>query len=462
MPRFITLSLLGLSFLLARSAFASCHPQGTIEERLDCLSGVVYKELTLADDPKIPAGYRRFEVLIEQPVDHFNPLRGIFYQRLALLHKNVAEPMILQTSGYKIFSVALSMLAKAFEANQIQIEHRFFDQSTPADMDWSKLNIVQSAYDFHRITQTFRKVYAAKWVNTGASKGGMTSTYHRRYFPDDLDGTVADVAPLSFAQEDYRYVPFVEQAGGKAYEACRQKLKDVQVALLKRRNELMPLISGNFLYLGGKSVAYEHAAIELSYAFWQYQNPTDSKVGCDHVPAPDSRAREMLDWVMAVNPVTDYGDENVFSFMPYYYQAATQLGGPAAGLSHLNAYRKHPYSLLQYTPKVGIHYTNQRMRDVLSWATNQASQIIFVYGEFDPWSAGAYPRKSRGKDYHWYQVPGGNHSSKIFKLPAKERDEALAIVGNWLGKAPKVPTSRRSEPSLDEIELSALRHSRLP
>jgi hypothetical protein len=41
-----------------------------------------------------------------------------------------------------------------------------------------------------------------KWVNTGASKGGMTSVYHRRFFPNDLDANVAYVAPLSYSQED--------------------------------------------------------------------------------------------------------------------------------------------------------------------------------------------------------------------------------------------------------------------
>jgi hypothetical protein len=298
-------------------AFAECDTQGEITKALDCLTGIAYREVLPSEDPKIPAGYRRFEIGISQAVDHQKAQFGKFTQRLALLHKDSAEPMVLQTSGYQIFGVALSELAKAFGANQLQVEHRFFDQSVPALQDWSKLDIVQSAFDFHRIAQEFKKIYRQRWVNTGASKGGMTSVFHHRYFPADLDGTVADVAPLSFATADARYVKFVEEAGGVPYRECRDKLSALQIAMLKRRAELLPLITGSFVYLGGKGVSFEHAVIELSFAFWQYQNPEDEKVGCKKVPDPQAPAAEIAAYLEEVNSMSSYADTAVFSFMPY-------------------------------------------------------------------------------------------------------------------------------------------------
>ncbi len=456
--------LLVLGLVLVNSlAFAACD-NPDLEKALLCLKRVKkVKEIFPKDDPKIPAGYRRMEIGFEQPVDHFNPKLGTFVQKLALLHKDNAEPMVLQTSGYQIFTVALTELARVYGANQLQVEHRFFDQSIPADQDWSKMNIVQAAYDFHRITEAFKEIYQKRWVNTGASKGGMTSVFHRRFFPNDLDGTVSDVAPLSFSNDDARYIQFVEEAGGAKYKSCREQLKALQIGMLKRRDELMAGIGGSFVYLGGKSVSYEHAVIELPFAFWQYKDPEDPKFGCKNVPAPDARSEDILSYLEEVNSISSYADAGVFSFMPYYFQAATQLGSPAAGLKHLNGLRKHPYRIDQYTPHTAHYgYSNAWMRDVKAWVQSQADHILFVYGEFDPWSAGAYPKVAAKKDMHWFEVPAGNHSSKIFKLPAAEKEKALAIVSVWMGKKNSLRHMPAGEASLDELELQFKRGGRLP
>ena len=104
------------------------------------------------------------------------------------------EPMVLQTSGYMIYRIAETAISRMFRTNQLQIEHRFFEGSTPDGSDWTYLDIKQSADDFHRITTDFKKIYKKRWVNTGASKGGMTSSYHRFFYPDDVHVAIAKLA----------------------------------------------------------------------------------------------------------------------------------------------------------------------------------------------------------------------------------------------------------------------------
>ena len=41
----------------------------------------------------------------------------------------------------------------------------------------------------------------------------MTSVYHRRFYPDDVDATVAYVAPISFGAPDDRYIDFLANVG---------------------------------------------------------------------------------------------------------------------------------------------------------------------------------------------------------------------------------------------------------
>lgn len=442
---------------IASPSFATCEPKTDVLEAIRCLPGVTAQEVSSQ-----VGGYRQFEIQFDQPADHQNVDGEHFKQRLVLLHKSFDEPMVLQTSGYSIFKVGRAAITQAFGTNQIQVEHRFFSDSVPKSHDWAKLTIAQSAADFHAVTEAFKQLYRHRWVNTGASKGGMTSVYHRHFYPQDLDGTVADVAPLSLAVDDERYINFVEQAGGDKYGECRAKLEALQMSLLRRRDDLLPRIRGTFTVLGGKSVSFEHAVIEMPFAFWQYQDPTDSVVGCDEVPSPDASLTDQLDFFLAANDVAGYSDDSFTDFAPYYFQAGTQLGSPAAKLSHLGGLRKHDYMMSQYMPKdVKYSYSNTAMLEVRDWVVKEASGIVFVYGEFDPWTAGAFPQVE-ARDVYQYIVPGGNHGSNLFALPSAEKKAALKTLAGWLDKQPVSVSFDSREPALDVLELKARQHLRLP
>jgi hypothetical protein len=289
----------------------------------------------------------------------------------------------------------------------------------------------------------------------------MTSTYHRRYFPDDLDGTVADVAPLSFSMDDERYVTFVDQVGGEELAACRAKLAAFQQTLLDRRDIFMSRVEGEFSRLGSASVAYEHAVIETPFAFWQYGNPADPDHGCDRVPSAEATDDEVWEFAAAVNGISGYSDEAFTTFGSYYFQAGTQLGGPGARLDHLNG-RQHEYSLGQYMPPgVRYQYSNAAMRDVERWVRTEATGIMFVYGELDPWTAAAYPQ-GENSDMHWYMAPGANHGAKFHLLADEDRSAALATLAIWFDRQPVVDETEAGAPTLDDLELAAKSQLRLP
>jgi hypothetical protein len=123
-------------------------------------------------------------------------------------------------------------------ANQLLVEHRFFGPSTPQPATWEHLSVEQAAADHHRIVEAFKPLYSGRWVSTGASKGGMTSLYHRALYPEDVDATVAYVAPNSYGPEDPRYIQFLDRVGDAD---CRAKLDALQRDVLGRREELVPL-----------------------------------------------------------------------------------------------------------------------------------------------------------------------------------------------------------------------------
>jgi len=427
-----------------------CELTADVAETLKrCIPGIqVAPAVPNTPDP----GRTYLDIRFPQATDHGSPAAGAFSQRLVLAHRGYDEPLVLQTSGYSIFRIAPAMLTRAFDSNQLQVEHRFFENSSPSPKDWSKLEIRQAAADFHAITVAFKRVYRKNWVGTGASKGGMTSIYHRRFYPADLDGTVADVAPLSFSTADDRYVRFVEEVGGAKFAACRAAMEALQAYLLRRREHFQSTLTGTFTLLGGKDLAFEHAVLEFPFFFWQYHQPNDDATGCHRIPGENSPDKDVLEFLAKINPLDEnYGDAGMLRFLPYYFQAATELGSPALKRPHLEGLLKHPFSIDQYAPKgVEYEYSNTAMLDVAAWVERHGRGMMLIYGEYDPWTAGAFP-KACGDDCLWATVTEGNHRANLFQLPLAEKSKALARVSRWLGKAP-IPPPNAQEQSLEDTE----------
>src|SRR5690606_14093372 len=96
----------------------------------------------------------------------------------------------------------------------------------------------------------------------------------------------------------------------------------------------------------------------------------------------------------------------------YIYQAQTELGSPDINFSYIASQLEHPYTMEQYLPPgVTTSYTPAAMLDIKEWVKKNADRIMFVYGEFDPYTAGAFRKINNkpGTDNHWYLIRGGNH-----------------------------------------------------
>ena len=66
----------------------------------------------------------------------------------------------------------------------------------PGPTDWQYLNVEQAAEDHHLIVSHFKKIYPGEWISYGVSKNGMTALFHKRFYPEDVQATIAMVAPV--------------------------------------------------------------------------------------------------------------------------------------------------------------------------------------------------------------------------------------------------------------------------
>lgn len=401
--------------------------QPDILEQLQAIAGMdVHEEASDYD------GYRLFAGTFRQLVDHHNPNGQTFEQNIRILHYDATSPMVLANTGYMLFGDYLTEPAVLVHANQITVEQRYFEPSRPDPADWQFLNIEQAAADHHALVEVLKPLYQAAWLSTGASKGGMTSVYHRRFYPSDVDGTIAYVAPNSYSPLDERYVDFLDQVGSAT---CRDALEAFQVDALSRRGALVSFIQqsgGNYSYWD-EDAALDFAVENLRFLIWQYADQS----ACANIPGPGAVDAEVYSYLAAYSPPGGVVDESILEFEPYYYQAATELGAPATDESYLAGLLTIPLGLgpdafVLPGPTKDTTYHPGRMVDIQSWLSSEAGQMLFIYGQNDPWSATAFDPTGAFDSYRLW-VPNGNHGSMIVDLGGSDEAIATDAVARWAG-----------------------------
>ncbi|MET9884953.1 S28 family serine protease [Streptomyces sp. NPDC006430] len=396
--------------------------------------------MSLIEEKPYP-GYRFFVLNYEQPVDHRNPSKGTFKQRITLLHKDVSRPTVFFTSGYNVnTNPRRSEPTTIVDGNQVSLEYRFFTPSRPDPANWANLNIWQAASDQHRLFTALKKIYKKNWLATGGSKGGMTATYYERFYPRDMDGVVAYVAPNDVVnKEDSAYDRFFNKVGTKE---CRDKLNAVQREALVRREPLEAKYAAaaaengwTFNTVGSLDKAFEAVVLDYVWAFWQYSLLAD----CTSIPTAASASdQEIWDSVDAISGFSAYADQGVEAYTPYYYQAGTQLGSPDIKQPHLGGLSRYGYQPPRnFVPReIPMTFQPGVMADVDNWVKNNANQMLFVYGQNDPWGAEPFHLGYTVRDSYVMIAPGANHGANVSKLQEGEKALATQKILQWAGVAP--------------------------
>jgi len=104
----------------------------------------------------------KYAVTVTQPVDHKDAGSPTFTQRVILTHAGVDRPTVIQTQGYNV-SDGDNEIVQILDGNSINVEHRYFNESTPDDKDWRFLTLQQATADLHKIRTIFGEFYTDKW-----------------------------------------------------------------------------------------------------------------------------------------------------------------------------------------------------------------------------------------------------------------------------------------------------------
>ena len=401
---------------------------GDILDRLNALPGVQAVEI----EPHY--GYpRAFQLDITQPVDHDRPHGRTFRQRAYLSHVSDTMPMVFAPSGYGTTPQSGQELAEILQTNCLNVTHRYFPDARPDDPDWGLLTIHQAARDHHRVVRLIREIYPGKWVSTGVSKGGKTVVIHRRFFPADVDATVAYVAPFLLSAADERFEPYLRSRGSQEERAA---VHAFQRRLLERQEELLPFYGEWFRERGYQyslplAPAFQSSVISYEWSFFQRHDflPQD-------IPGPGASPGEMIQHLAQAVRLHYKSDSWRDYFKAYVYQTLTETGAPAFEPYHLYDLLEDPslgpdvWTRYDFPPDLDFVYRRESMADVMEWAGSRGNGIIYIYGELDPWTAGAMPL-TPGVDALRVTQAGQDHGVRIMELD--QRALVLATLGDWMG-----------------------------
>lgn len=421
--------LLLLLLLVIVSANAS---NKELYQKLCTLKGVITVD-------SLPSDYstEKYVVTIRQPLDHKHPEKGSFTQRVVISHEGFDRPTVLVTEGYG-GDYALNPryrdeLAGLFQTNTVFVEHRYFSGSVPDTVDWQYLTAPNSASDLHLITTLFKQIYPQKWISTGISKGGQTALIYRAFFPNDVDITVPYVAPVSRSAEDGRHEPFLNVVGDKK---TRQAILSFQREVLKRRGEIIPLLEKfcmekQLSFRISMNEVLDYCVLEYSFAFWQWGTPASQ------IPA-NSATTEVL-----FKHLTEISGPDYFATgqptQAFFIQAARELGyygydiEPFKDLLFIRTAKDYLQRIM-LPEGITIQFQPELYKKLTNFIETSDPRLIFVYGEYDPWTSVGITKLDGKKNMFVAIQPKGSHRARINTLPDSLRDKVIKTINLWLEK----------------------------
>ncbi len=395
-------------------------------QALDSL-GIAYE--ILEDGPPM-----ELTLYIQQFIDHNDTVKGSFRQRAHMTLKNLNSPNVLSLSGYSIGPKSpQTELAELLNANQIFLEHRYFGKSVPSDnIEPKLLNIYQSVEDIHEVREQLGHILKGAWASTGISKGGQTVMYHKAFYRDDVQASVVYVAPLNMEEEDPRIQEFLKNVGSSECRATLRALQkdvlmnyDLSLAYFKDMAEFKAMHPE-----GAWEEFFELSILEYEFAFWQWNSD------CAKIPSSGSDLKAKVDHLFQVGSPDFFSQETRKDLFPFFFQAYSEMGMygySVSGLESLTRFFKQNVSnKTTFIPdSYDLDFSSRTHKEVKSRLDSLGNHMMYIQGEFDPWSSTRYI-PTEETDSRLFIVEKGNHKSRIKDLPPSDQEAIRDSLMRWM------------------------------
>jgi PS-10 peptidase S37 len=408
--------------------------EAELEKALFNLPDLQFKKYSKPTDK-----YLKYELKIKQPLDHNDPSKGYFFQSAVLTHKGFSRPTVMETEGYEGRYTG-NEIEKILDANNINIEFRYFGRSKPDSLLWDYLTFEQATADLHHVNQLFRNIYRNKWISTGISRGGQTAIYYKTFYPADVDLAIPYVAPLPNSLEDKRIYYFLDTVGSPE---CRKKIFNVQKFLLEHETEAVNRLKWyakgkglTFTHFGSLEKAFEMYVLEYPFSFWQI-----GFTPCEKIPTNKNLDDYLEHLLTGVGGIEFMADKSINEWAAHSYMAKAQQGYYGYDLKPFVKYLRYVKgenpsgALVPHSIPYKAYDSSWTMK-IHRWLESNGNNIIYIYGSTDTWSA-VRVIPSDKVNAKSFLIPNANHyQARIKTMSPAMKEEFAAIVQKMINLTP--------------------------
>jgi hypothetical protein len=201
---------------------------------------------------------------------------------------------------------------------------------------------------------------------------------------------------------------------------------EIAPLLVNWTNDINTIYGTDFKYSYPLDMIIKHATIEYGFSFWR-----SIDLGCDDIPDANTSAETLFNhMVEIVDFIQDFTDYGVNFWKPYYFQTTTEIGEIDYPTEHID-------DLLQpLDPFFEFETTNtfspEIMMDIANWVKSESTNIIFIYGQDDPWTIAAYEVTGNSNVFKFI-APQTKHEASIENLESVDKVKVHEVIQGWLG-----------------------------
>jgi len=180
---------------------------------------------------------------------------------------------------------------------------------------------------------------------------------------------------------------------------------------------------------GGLEKAYEYCVLEYSFAFWQW-----GYVPVKKIPGRVARPREVIEHMNRVAGFDYFDDCFIIEHRPFFYQALTEMGYYGYDLDEFGKYLQHvdiPIFTFTIPEEVEISFNAELSVEVQQYLSEEANNFIYIYGEYDTWSATAVTCTGETNSRIFIKEEG-SHLTRINNLPDEQKQEVYYTLQQFL------------------------------
>jgi hypothetical protein len=236
---------------------------------------------------------------------------------------------------------------------------------------------------------------------------------------------------MNLEREDKRIYKHLATVGS---EESRTKVKEFQIACFENRKQLLPLLKEHakdkkYDFKMGFEKALDLNILEYSFAFWQWGNTT-----INDIPNSDAKAEDLFAHLAKSSPFTFFDTKGIKQQQPFFYQALTELGMYSYEVAPFKKYINYDKDLtFDFTLPEGADgtFNPESMIAVNEWLQTKADKMLFIYGEFDTWSATQVDLKDNTKCKKFVN-PKGAHGTRMRHFTPETQAEMVKTLEAWL------------------------------